>query len=218
MMEVPPDDAGVARLIRDCYDQIAERYMADVTRSGPHARFDWVDRFCQQLEPASEVVDVGCGPGVPTTASLVAAGHAVMGVDLSPRQIALASRNVPGAQFTVGDVLTIDVEEASIDGVLMLYVITHVPRDRHAAVLERIHRWIRPGGSLLLTFGTKDSPAWLEEDFLGYGVNSWTNGWAPERSVSLVEGAGFTIKRADRVRSEEPSGREEWLWVLAHRE
>ena len=162
--------------------------------------------------------DLGCGPGVPTTASLVAAGHAVTGVDLSPRQIALASKNVPGAQFSVGDILTINVAEASVDGVVMLYVITHVPRDRHAAVLARIHSWVRPGGWLLTTFGSTDSPAWLEEDFLSYGVQSWTNGWNPERSLSLVEGAGFRIERADRVGNEEPAGYEEWLWVLAHRE
>lgn len=116
------------------------------------------------------------------------------------------------------DVPPDDAGVASVDGIVMLYVITHVPRHHHAAVLARIHGWLRPGGSLLLTFGTNDSPAWLEEDFLGHGVNSWTNGWAPVRSLALVEGAGFTVERAERVGSEEPSGHEEWLWVLARRQ
>lgn len=216
-MDVPPDDEYVAELVRDCYDQIAESYMAEVTRPGPAPRHVWLDRFCRLLAPGSALLDLGCGPGVPTSAALVAAGHAVTGVDLSPRQIALASKNVPDARFRVGDVLSPTFDTASVDGVVMLHVITHIPRHRHATVLARIHDWLRPGAWLLINFGTHDSPAWLEENFLGYGVESWTNGWAPERSLSHVEESGFRVEQAEQVGTVEPAGPEEWLWVLAQR-
>ena len=217
LMDVPPDDEYLAQLVRDCYDQIAESYMAQVTRPGPAPRHVWVDRFCRRLTPGSAILDLGCGPGVPTTAVLVAEGHAVTGLDLSPRQIALASRNVPSADFSVGDVLSANFDDSSVDGVVMLHVITHVPRDRHAEVLTRMRGWLRPRGWLLINFGTNDSPAWLEENFLGHGVQSWTNSWEPERSLSLLADAGFRVAAADVVATREPEGDEQWLWVLAQR-
>ena len=217
LMDVPPDDEYAAQLVRDCYDQIAESYMAQVTRPGPTPRHAWVDRFCRRLAPGSALLDLGCGPGVPTTAALVAEGHVVTGLDLSPRQIALAASNVPNALFSVGDVLSAHFDDSSVDGVVMLHVITHVPRDRHAAVLTRIRGWLCTRGWLLINFGTNDSPAWLEENFLGHGVQSWTNGWAPQRSLSLLAHAGFRVEAADVVVTQEPEGVEKWLWVLAQR-
>lgn len=70
---------------------------------------------------------------------------------------------------------------------------------------------------MLVNFGTKDSPAWLEEDFLGYGATSWTNGWDAEANLSLVSESGFHVGRGARVKTQEANGHEEWLWVLARR-
>jgi len=170
LMDVPPDDARGAEIVRDGHDDIAEQYLADASRPTPHPRHEWVALLCDQLAE----------PGLRTAHTLVAAGHSVLGVDLSPRQIALASEVVPQGRFVVGDAMTVDFEHGAFDAVVM-------------PLLERVQQWLRPGGWMLVNFGTKDSPAWLEENFLGYGATSWTNGWDAETNPSLVAESGFTL-------------------------
>jgi SAM-dependent methyltransferase len=51
------------------------------------------------------VVDLGCGSGV-WCKHLADTGHSVSGVDISPAMIALARRQVPNADFTVGHLWT----------------------------------------------------------------------------------------------------------------
>lgn len=216
-MELPVDPARAVELVRKSYDEIADQYLAGVVRPGSqHPRCDWLGRLCERLGPSSSVLDLGCGAGVPVSATLDAQGHSVTGIDVSARQIALAKSNVPGAHLVVGDVAAADFPRGAFDAVVMLYVITHVPRDLHGALLGRIHRWLRPGGRFLANFPVSDSPGWLEENFLGYGVCSWTNGWDARTNVALLEEAGFTVEQPPRI-AERSEGRsaEEWLWVLA---
>jgi ubiquinone/menaquinone biosynthesis C-methylase UbiE len=94
------------------------------------------------------VLDLGCGSGVPSTRRL-APHFLVTGVDGSAAQIAAARRNVPEATFMHGDVVDLELHAASYDAVTMLYALSHLPRTEHAAVLGRIHRWLRPNGLLL---------------------------------------------------------------------
>ena len=64
--------------------QIALAYMAQAMGPGPGPRRVWASDLCERLAPGSAVLDLGCGSGVPVAAALVAAGHAVTGLDLSP--------------------------------------------------------------------------------------------------------------------------------------
>ena len=51
-----------------------------------------------------------------------------MDVDISPRQIALARVNVPGAEFIEGDAASLDFGEDSFDAVVSFYMLEHIPR------------------------------------------------------------------------------------------
>ena len=73
--------------------------------------------------------------------------------------------------------LEFDSDPGSFDAVVALYSIIHVPRRHYPLVFERIHRWLRPDGWLLASFGTGDSAGWLEEDLLGFGSANWTNSY-----------------------------------------
>ena len=46
--------------------------------------------------------------------------------------------------------------------------------------------WLSPGGWFLVCLGTRDSPGWFEEDFLGYGGTNWTNGYDLETNFALT--------------------------------
>ena len=212
------DELDVAAIVRDGYDQIAEQYLAVLSRPRADDPRDlWTGHLLRHLSPGSTVLDLGCGPGVPTAAAFAAAGHRVVGVDISPRQIELARSRVPNASFVVADVTEFDAEPASFDAAMALFSLTHVPRDRYPALFTRLVGWLRPGGWLLASMGTSDEEGWNEEDFLGFGHTSWTNGLDPEAMRRLLTDAGFALERAEVVADDSPFGPERWFWVLGRR-
>jgi cyclopropane fatty-acyl-phospholipid synthase-like methyltransferase len=212
------NERDVAAIVRDGYDQIADDYLTAMSQPvAADARSRWTGLVLERLQPASAVLDVGCGPGVPTAAMFAAAGHHVVGVDISPRQIALARTNVPTASFVVGDVTDLDSAPGSYDAIVALYSLTHVPRAKYPALFERLCQWLRPGGRFLASMGTTDQDGWNEEDFLGLGHANCTNGCDPDTTRRLLTDAGFELEHADVAGEDTPFGPERWLWVLGRR-
>jgi cyclopropane fatty-acyl-phospholipid synthase-like methyltransferase len=208
-------------IVRRGYNSMATGYLAAVRAEHDGApREVWTALLHDRLPAGARVLDVGCGPGVPTAAAFVACGDDVLGVDVSERQIELARTNVPGARFELADVTRWDgVAEGSVDAVVALYSLTHVPRDEYPELFGRFVRWLRPGGWFLASLGRSDSAGWDEEDFLGFaGTSSFTNSYGVDDTVALLRSAGLDIERSELVDDETPFGPEQWLWVLARSE
>lgn len=217
-MPIDPDrcDDEVAAIVRDGYDTIADAYLAAIrTTDADDPRSAWVRRFLDSVRPESRIIDIGCGPGVPTAAQLDASGHRVVGVDISPRQVALAKSEVPGASFVAADIFDLHFDAGSFDAAIALFSLTHVPRGRYPELFARLHSWLVPGGIFLASLGRTDSAGWLEEGFLGFDATNWTNHYAPDTMLELVRAGGFAIERDEVVASMTPFGHETWLWVLA---
>src|SRR5262245_44087431 len=105
-------------IVAEAYDQIAERYIDWRThqpRQEELAR--WLDHLRDHIRPGAQVLDIGCGAGIPLTLAL-SQDYEVTAVDISARQIELARRNVPAARFIHGDVTAIDFAAASFDAVV----------------------------------------------------------------------------------------------------
>jgi SAM-dependent methyltransferase len=119
----------------------------------PAVREAWAVRLRAWLpEPASDVLDVGCGTG---SLSLLASerGHRVTGVDLSPRMVDLARAKLAGrdAVFLVGDAVAPPVGEQRFDVVLGRHVLWALPDPER--VLRHWRGLLRPGGRLVLVEG-----------------------------------------------------------------
>jgi SAM-dependent methyltransferase len=202
------------RIVADGYDAIAERYFAwsDARPSPPRLR--WLDRTLERVPAGSEVLDLGCGAGVPMTRAL-ADGRDVTGVDISARQIELARAAVPGARFIHADMTGLDLPSDSLDAVVAYYSLTHVPRADQPGLLATIHRWLRPGGVLVATMGAQDSPDAVERDWLG--ATMFFSHYGAKKNRALVRRAGFEIELA--VVEEEPEDRHAalFLWVIARK-
>jgi SAM-dependent methyltransferase len=212
-------DSDIAAKVRDGYDAIAEQFMELVTSPRPSdPRSEWIDDLLTRLASGSNVLDLGCGPGVPTAAAFAREGHHVTGIDISRRQVDLARANVPLGRFLVGDVLETDFDTGSFQAIIALFSLTHIPRNKWGPLFAHFVDWLHPHGWLLATFGMSDSSGWDEEDFLGFGHTNWTNGFGPETSQRLLRSVGFRIDRAEMIEDELPSGLERWLWVVGHTE
>lgn len=194
------------------YDAMAERYLAWSGLRPSAARLRYL-ALADELVPAgADVLELGCGAGVPVTATL-AVGRTLTGVDISAVQIGLARANVPSATFVRADLTTLGFDAATFDAVVAFYSLTHVPRAEHAALFGRIRSWLRPGGLFLGSLGVEDSPDEIEADWLG--VDMFFSHFSARVNRRLVAEAGLLIARAEVAVEPEDRHGARFLWVVA---
>jgi SAM-dependent methyltransferase len=206
-------DLDPVAVVEAGYDGMADEYLAYMADSGEDPRLRFLPDLMGPLEGRSDVVDLGCGAGIPAT-RILAQHHSVLGVDVSASQIALARRNVPGAQFRKEDFSHLELPESSVAAVTAFYSLTHVPRGRHAELFHRIAGWLRPGGYLLLTLSASGQSDGMQDDFCG--VPMYFSGFGPETNRELLKAASFAIV-LDEVVPLDDAERSVFQWVLARR-
>jgi trans-aconitate methyltransferase len=201
------------RTVAEGYDAIASTYLDWAASVADPTRDRLFDALLEQLPAGAQVLDLGCGAGVPWTKRL-AARFGVVGVDISEKQIELARRNVPEATFALGDMARFEVEAASLDGIAALYSVSHLPREDHAALIGRMWTWLKPGGLLLATFGAHDSPDWTGE---WLGTPMFFSSYDADTYRRLLRDAGFDLIAGEVAQVGEPEGPVDFLWVLARK-
>lgn len=192
-------------LVREGYDQVADLYLKarDQWQPIPH-----LARLLARLEAESWILDVGCGAGIPVDSYLTENGHQVIGVDVSPRQIELAARNVPGGRFETRDMQDLRAGEFQVDAVVSFYAIFHTPRESHGETIRTLASFLPQGGFVLVTMGASEWEG--EEDF--FGAPMWWSHYGPEKNRRLIEAAGFRI-----IHDEIESGDELHQVILAEK-
>ena len=157
--------SDMQRIVAAGYDDVADAYLERFRIST--VRQKWLRRLVDGLPPmGGRVLDLGCGAGIPVARDLTALGHIVVGVDGSPQQIVRARQNVPRATFIEADMCSVRFEAGSFDAVGAFYSITHVPPAQQGALIANIAKWLKPGGTLVASFGTGASAEWTG-DWLG---------------------------------------------------
>jgi SAM-dependent methyltransferase len=125
-----------------------------------------------RLDAPARIVELGCGDG--TTARLLTdAGHELLGIDVSPAQVALARERAPGATFRTGSFVDAELP-GERDAILAVgEVLGYVLDDPLDGVFARAAAALRPGGLLLFDLAGpgRVPPA---------GRRAWTSGdgWA----------------------------------------
>jgi ubiquinone/menaquinone biosynthesis C-methylase UbiE len=126
-------DAIVAAGSGDLYDAVVDALLAD-------------------LPAGSRVLDLGCGSGQITVRAARRNPKAfVLGLDLSPGQVARANRRssaVPNAGFGVADALWLPLPSGRFDRVVSAAMIKHLP-DKRQGLME-MRRVCREGGSVFV--------------------------------------------------------------------
>ena len=194
------------------YDAIALRY-AEWAGQVESPALEWLRDLDARLSDGSDVLELGCGRGVPGTREL-ARRHRVTGVDISAVQIELARHHVPEASFVHADAAELDVAAGSLDAVVALYFFGHVPADEQRDLISRIAVWLDDGGVLLATFGAGEAGEDVDPDWLGapmffasLGGNSY---------IPLLRDSGLEPLREQILVQHEPGhGDVAFHWVLA---
>jgi SAM-dependent methyltransferase len=97
----------------------------------------------------SLILDVGCGTGLLLEA-LAGRGHQVVGVEPSAGMRAEASHRRPWLNLLDGHLAAIPLPDASVDGVVTTYAISHLARDEKPAAFAELLRVVRPGGAVVV--------------------------------------------------------------------
>ena len=105
----------------------------------------------------TDLWDEAVADGVAPALALHAAE--VHGVDVAALTAAAASRRHPWLRTAEADVRSLPAEDGAYDAVLSLSTLDHLPgRGAVVDALAEIHRVLRPGGELLLTFDNGRNP------------------------------------------------------------
>ncbi len=157
-------DMDFKKTVREGYNTIANRYLAERTRDSEDVRL--LNDFIERLPADAKVLDAGCGAGIPISQRL-SERFQVTGVDFSEAQIELAKKNVPNATFLCEDMTKLDFPENTFDGITSYYAIIHIPREEHQGLLMNFHKMLKPGGFALLCLGAEHLIDDIDENYLG---------------------------------------------------
>jgi len=167
--------------------------------TSPTTSDPWLDRWLSLIGERTAgrpILELGCGAGRDSEV-LAAAGHRVVGVDLSSAAIAKARERVPSAEFHCQDVrAAFPVERAGV--VLASLSLHYFPWDETVALVERIRGTLRPNGVLLCRLnstndhhhGASGHPA-IDENF--YVVDGAPKHFFDRAAVDRLFAAGWRV-------------------------
>lgn len=187
--------------VRADYDRIAEDYARKISGELEYKPFDreLLTRFAAAVRSRGTICDMGCGPGH-VARYLRDTGADVTGLDLSPQMVEQAKRLNPDMSFREGNMLALELPDASMAGITAFYAVVNIPVSSLPVVFREMYRVLQPGGSLLLAFHIGDDvirPQSLWNNPVGMEFYELQ----PARIAQLLAEAGFAV---DEILEREP--------------
>lgn len=132
------------------WDRIADKYAKSPVKDEESYRHT-LDRVKAHLDPASRVLEIGCGTGS-TAFTLSESVAGIVATDISPRMIGIAEQKardggIGNVSFAAEDTLAVGRADGPFDAVMAfnLFHLLHEPGKGIAAAM----RLVRPGGLLI---------------------------------------------------------------------
>ena len=203
-------------LIELGYDQIAAAYLSCSAPRPTITRLSYLNKLLTYLPSDANVLELGCGAGVPCTQSLISQGIKVTGVDISAAQIALAQEYVPQATLIHADMMALSFPPSTFDAVVAFYSIFHLPREEQRTMIGRIKGWLKEGGWLLVNFHTEEGDQ-LRENWFSPGVTMFSSGLGVRGNRDMFENdvEGLTVLEDEVAVEKVGRAEEKFHWVFA---
>ncbi|CAK3774115.1 S-adenosyl-L-methionine-dependent methyltransferase [Lecanosticta acicola] len=208
----------VKKTIGDTYDNIAAWYLAWVEgQASPRVRY--TRRLLDQCPVSPNLLELGCGAGVPVLRMLMDHGATVTGNDISTKQIELAQSRFPQAALIAGDMTALILEENSLDGILAFFSLFHLPREEYRSFLSKLFAWLKPSGVFAFNLATVDQDE-IHGEFFGHGM-FWSS-FGETENLTVLADAGFTILEEEvleagdgKLEEGDPDYGVKFMWILA---
>lgn len=190
------------------FSETAEHYAASMAPSLRLIAAAVVRRAA--LRPDERVLDLGTGTGAGAALAL-GEGRTVVGVDGAAGMLAIARREVPGADFIQADFGSLPLPDAAFDAVLAVHSLHFAPDP--VAALAEWRRVAASGGRLVVSVPGPKAASYVplfERVYAQYGVKrsarlptrTGVAGWARAagwRSVRTDADAGTVVRLADEA-------------------
>lgn len=185
------------------YNKIASKYDEDRNIFNNQRELDY---FSKLLPLEGKILDAGCGSGY-GAGYLVKKGYSVIGVDISKNMLEIAEKKVPKAEFIEADMTKLTFPDNSFDGIISLYAVFHVTREKHERLFQDFNRMLKTNGILLFCTSYNE---WEGTDDYYDAKIFWSN-YSSGKTIQLVKQAGFEIIYDALLER----GGEEHYWIFA---
>jgi ubiquinone/menaquinone biosynthesis C-methylase UbiE len=187
-------DEQTLHAIQKSYDRVADEYARRMFSELDNKPLDreLLTRLASAVNGKGEICDMGCGPGH-IARYLRDHGANVFGLDLSRGMLDEARRLSPEIPFRQGNLLALDLPDASLAGISAFYAIVHLPPEAVAQAFREMARVLKTGGLLLLSFHIGEETIHRDE-WLDRPVTLDFRFFSPLAIQSDLEAAGLMVQ------------------------
>jgi ubiquinone/menaquinone biosynthesis C-methylase UbiE len=179
--------------IKESYDALAEDYSRRISNelSGKPLDRELLKRFSTCVKHGT-VCELGCGPGH-VASFLHELGTNIFGIDISPNMISEARKLHHEIQFKEGNMLSLDIQNSSLAGVVSFYAICNIPKPLLTKVFNEMSRILEANGLALIAFhsGSKETH---ESELWGNQISLDFFFYEPSMISRMLEHSGFLIE------------------------
>ncbi len=193
-------------IVRTGYSKIAAKYNKFRIRFHHEKELEY---FASLLPDRARVLDAGCGTGVSVARFLIDKGFEVTGIDVAPGMLELAREQVPEGNFLEGDMTQLTFLDGVFDGIVSIFAIIHVPKEKHPTIYQNFYRVLKPNGILFFSTGSTDWEG--TEEYLGTTM-FWSH-YNAKTSLTFTKDAGFKILSDEIITRDD----ETHYWVFAQK-
>lgn len=197
-------DARYKKTIR-VYEKMGSKFIENIKDLVTQELYEFID----MMPNGGSALDVGCAGGRDSKVMLTK-GLEVTGIDIVPKFIDFAKKDNPAGKFLVKDLLQLDFEPNTFDGIWAYAVLLHFSNDDAEKILNDFYKILKPHGKLFV--GVKEGSGEKSViDKMSEGKERYFNFFTKKQIVRYIEKAGFRILKADRVPDE--AGRKDVKWI-----
>jgi SAM-dependent methyltransferase len=153
------------------YERIAHIYISGRGKSHGGVGASEVAEWSRLLPKSATVLDLGCGPGVPISETLIDGGFQIYGVDASPSMVAAFQTRFPAIPVECAAFEDSDFFGRAFDGVVAWGLMFLLDAETQHKLIAKMAAALVSGGRLLFT-----APA---------EVCSWNDAMTGQLSMSL---------------------------------
>ena len=148
----------------------------------------YLDSLLRITGDNAEILDLGCGTGIPVMKYLLSKGIQVAGVDASYRMLEIAKNNFPSEDFILADMRQLSLDR-KFDAVIAWHSFFHLRPEDQPGMFGIFRAHLKPGGVLLFTSGKEYGEAWG----MNGGVNLCHGSLDAGEYRLLLETNGFRV-------------------------
>lgn len=170
------------------YDNTASEYYRAVTS---FELLPEIKKFSKEIIKNGRILDLGCGPGHHSK-YFSNLDFKVTGIDLSSEMIKLARKEFEDVNFEVMDILHLNFEENSFDGIWASASLLHIPKNQIKLILNKLKGVLINNGILYISL-KEGKGSELFNDIRYGGVDKFYVYYQLEEIKNILKDVGFNI-------------------------